>query len=414
MKILVINAGSSSLKYRLFDMENNAVLCAGYVERIGEAVGQLVYTIRPGQPGEERFRIEETFPTHKEALAEVVRYITDPRIGVIRDAGEIDAIGHRVVQGGELFKEPVRITDAVKEGIRSLIPLAPLHNPGHLTGIETAQELFPHAPGVAVFDTEFHQTMPPKAFMYALPYEMYERYHVRRYGFHGTSHRYVTRRVAAFLDKPADRLNFISCHLGNGSSITAVRDGKSVDTSMGMTPLAGLVMGTRCGDIDPAILEYLVVNTGLTAKEIDTILNKESGLLGICGTNDLRDILALREQRDPRATLAYEMLVYSIKKYIGAYFAVLGRLNGLIFTAGMGENSADLREDVCRGLEHMGIALDDTANRGTVSEVTVISRADSPVPIFVVHTNEELEIALATKEVLSGKSGEKASERTRE
>lgn len=403
MKILVINAGSSSLKYRLFDMDKQIVLCAGMVERIGEAMGLLVHKIRPDRSGEERFRVEETFPTHKEALAEAVNFITDERIGVIREASEIAAIGHRVVQGGELFKVPCLVTEEVKAGIRSLIPLAPLHNAGHLIGIETAQDLFPNAPSIVVFDTEFHQTMPPKAFMYGLPYYMYEQLFVRRYGFHGTSHKYVTRRAAEFLERPIEELNFISCHLGSGSSITAVRNGKSVDTSMGMTPLAGLIMGTRCGDIDPAIMEYLVANTGMTAKEVDKILNKESGLKGICGTNDVRDILEMREQHNPLGELAFDMLVYSIKKYIGAYYAILERVDGLIFTAGIGENCAVLRAEVCQGLEHMGMILDPEANAGWGNDVRLISSVNSSVPVFVVHTNEELEIALATERVLSAK-----------
>ncbi len=405
MKILVINAGSSSLKYRLFDMDRQTVLCAGIVERIGEAMGQLVHKIRPDQSGEERFRVDETFPTHKEALAEAVNFITDERIGVIRDAGEIAAIGHRVVQGGELFKAPCLVTEQVKEGIHSLIPLAPLHNPGHLIGIETAQSLFPHAPSIAVFDTEFHQTMPPKAFMYGLPHYMYEQLSVRRYGFHGTSHRYVVKRAAGFLQRPLEELNFISCHLGSGSSIAAVRNGKSVDTSMGMTPLAGLLMGTRCGDIDPAIIEYLMANTGMTAKEVDKILNKDSGLKGICGTNDVRDILEMRERHNPMGILAFDMLVYSVKKYIGAYYAILGGVDGLIFTAGIGENCPILRAEVCRGFEHMGILLDFEANERWGEDVRLISREDSPVPVFVVHTNEELEIALATEQVLLAQSG---------
>ena len=403
MKILVINAGSSSLKYRLFDMDKQTVLCAGLVERIGEAMGLLVHKIRPDKSGEERFRVEETFPTHKEALAEAVNFITDESIGVIRDAKEITAIGHRVVQGGEVFKRPCIVTEQVKEAIRSLIPLAPLHNTVHLIGIETAQVLFPHAPSIVVFDTEYHQTMPPKAFMYGIPYYMYEQLSVRRYGFHGTSHKYVVERTAEFLRRPVDELNFISCHLGSGSSITAVRKGKSVDTSMGMTPLAGLIMGTRCGDIDPAIVEYLVENTGMTAKEVDKILYKESGLKGICGTNDVRDILEMRDQHNPLGTLAFDMLVYAIKKYIGAYYAILGKVDGLIFTAGIGENCSVLRAEVCEGLEHMGFVLDSKANTGWGGDVRVISHEQSPIPIFVVHTNEELEIALATERVLRGK-----------
>ncbi len=400
MNVLVINCGSSSFKYQLMDMTNKRALCSGLVERIGEKSGALTHKIWPGTDKEAKFSLEQPFPDHTSGMHAVVRLLTDKDKGVIRNLEEIGAVGHRVVLGGELLQQACIVGEAEKKAIMELAPLAPLHNPANLQGIDVAQKLFAHAPSVAVFDTEFHATMEPKAFTYALPYELYEKLRIRCYGFHGTSHRYVSREAAKFLSKKPEETKLITCHLGNGCSMAAVKNGKCIDTSMGMTPLSGLVMGTRSGDVDPALYLYLADSRGLSVKEIDTLLNKQSGLKGLCGFNDMRDIHAAREKGDKKAQLAFDVFCYRIKKYLGAYYAVLGGLDALVFTAGIGENDDHVRAEVCKGLEHMGIALDAAANNQRKGVARSISPAGTKVPVLVIPTNEELEIAQATLGVL--------------
>ena len=401
MKVLVINCGSSSFKYQLIDMATEAALCSGLVERIGESMGNLVYKAAPGTDHEKKVAKEQPFPNHTVGMQAVMALLVDPQVGVIKSLDEINAVGHRVVQGAEKFQAACVVTDAVKAGIEEVAPLAPLHNPAHLQGIEVAQQLLPHAPSVVVFDTEFHATMPPKAFLYAVPYELYKENSVRRYGFHGTSHRFVAEAAAKFLNKPFDSFNVVTCHLGNGCSLAAVENGKCVDTSMGMTPLAGVMMGTRSGDIDPAILGYLAKHKNMTSAQLDDMLNKKSGLKGICGMNDMRDIHTARENGDEKAQLAFEMFCYSIRKCIGAYFAVLGRVDALVFTAGIGENDDLLREEVCKYLSSFGISILPEVNHKRSGDVRSLSPKGASVPVLVVPTNEELAIARATQEVLS-------------
>jgi acetate kinase len=318
--------------------------------------------------------------------------------GALRDSGELYGIGHRVVHGGETFQEPALIDAKVIDTIRQLVPLAPLHNPANLTGIEVALQFAPNVPQIAVFDTAFHQSIPPQAFRYALPNDLYQNHQVRRYGFHGTSHCYVAKQAARYLERALDSLNLISLHLGNGASVTAIAKGKSVDTSMGMTPLEGLIMGTRSGDLDPAIIFYLGRTTGFSPDEIETLLSKDSGLKGICGVNDMREIAQLAEKGDAPARLAIEMYCYRIKKYIGAYYTVLGQVDALVFTAGIGENAADIRLRACAGLSGLGIEVDEDKNRLRTSEVREIQRTKSSVRILVIPTDEELEIAEQTVE----------------
>lgn len=400
MKILVINCGSSSFKYQLINMDDGQSLCSGLVERIGDAVGALTHKKAPGTPQEQKFRSEEPFTDHTAGMTAVMALLTDPEKGVIKDLKEIAAVGHRVVQGGELYPSSCRVTPDVKKGIADLAPLAPLHNPANLQGIEVAEKLLPHAPSVAVFDTEFHATMPAKAFMYPLPYELYEKQRVRRYGMHGTSHKYVAHKAAEFLSRKNEGFNVITCHLGNGCSITAVKDGKCIDTSMGLTPLAGVMMGTRSGDIDPAIHAFLGRHTGMGLEDIDAMLNRKSGLKGICGVNDMRDIHAAREKGDAKAQLAFEMFCHTIRRFIGSYMVALGRVDALVFTAGIGENDEHVRAEVCAGLEDLGIVLDAAANNMRSGEPRSISPAGTKTPILVVPTNEELAIAQATLAVL--------------
>ncbi len=400
MKVLVINAGSSSCKYQLFEMDNETVLCSGLVERIGEAQGKLTHKIAPDSDKEEKIIFEQPFPNHTEAMNKVVAVLTDAAKGVVKDKKEIGAIGHRVVHGGEQITAPVRIDAHVKQIIKDNFALGPLHNPANLTGIEVAETLFPGVPNVGVFDTEFSASMEAPAFMYALPYELYEDLKVRRYGFHGTSHKYIAAKVAEYLGKPASEVNNITCHLGNGSSMTAVRGGKCIDTSMGLSPLEGLIMGTRCGDMDPAIVPFVMEKRGLTAKEMDALMNKKSGLLGICGTNDMRDVHANREKGDAKAQLAFDMLCHRLKKYIGAYMAELGRVDALVFTAGIGENDDLVREAACSGLEAFGIKFNPAANAGRKPGIREISAPDSKVKVLVIPTNEELQIARTTLDVL--------------
>jgi acetate kinase len=352
MNVLVINSGSSSIKYQLLDMANGSVLATGLVERIGEGTGRIKHKNAPDSAHETESVRELPIPDHKTGMQLAAELLTEPGKGVVKNTSDIDAVGHRIVHGGEYFSEPALVDDSVVEKIREVSPLAPLHNPGHIVGIEESRKLFPGIPQVVVFDTAFHQTMPSEAYIYALPYEYYSELKVRRYGFHGTSHRFVAKETAKLLGKPLSECNIITLHLGNGCSMAAVRGGKCVDTSMGLTPLAGLMMGTRCGDIDPAILAYLASQKGLSINEMDQVMNKQSGLKGVCGSNDMRDVHAMREKGDARAQLAFDMFCYRIKHYIGAYYAVLGRVDALAFTAGIGENDEHVRAK-CLSLIHI-------------------------------------------------------------
>ena len=403
MNILVINSGSSSIKYQLFNGRSLAPLASGLVEKIGEPSSRVKHTAFR-KSGTTRRTLEEIeIPDHRHGLSLMIELLLDDEIGVIESPQEIAAIGHRVVHGGEHFSQPTVIDEAVKEAITRLIPLAPLHNPANLTGIQVAQELFPAAIQVAVFDTAFHQTMPARAYRYAVPNRLYKEHGVRVYGFHGTSHFYVTKQAIDYLGLPPAETRLITAHLGNGCSITAVKGGRSIDTSMGFSPLAGLIMGTRSGDLDPALPFFLGTALGMSFDEIDRLLNKQSGMLGLTGQNDLREIEARRLNGDAEARLALEMYAYRIKKYVGAYMAALGRLDTLVFTGGVGENSDTVRRLVCQGLDHWGIVLDPEKNKqGQTAAVTEIQAADRAVKILIIPTNEELEIANQTKEVLEG------------
>jgi len=400
MNVLVINSGSSSIKYQLLDMNTERVMCSGAVERIGEAQGVLTHKIAPGSEGEDKITLNQPIADHEEGMHLIIGLITDAERGVVKSLDEIEAIGHRIVQGGDLFDRSCLVDDAVVDGLTKLIPLGPVHNPGHLAGIRVSRHLFPKVPQVTVFDTVFHQTMPPRAYMYALPYELYEELKVRRYGFHGTSHAYVSKEAARFLGKPAAEVNLITVHLGNGSSMCAVQNGKSVDTSMGLTPLEGLIMGTRCGDADLAIYPLIGAAKGMSIEEINDLTNKQSGFKGICGKNDMRDIHAAVAQGDSRAKLALDMFGYRNRKYIGSYLAVLGRVDAIVFTAGIGENDPVARELSTRGLEHLGIKLDHDRNLAPARGARDIASADSKVRVLVIPTNEELEIARQTVGVL--------------
>ena len=394
MNVLVINAGSSSLKYQLLNPATGELLAKGLCERIG-IDGRFTY--KPQLEGKEAVKeAEVAMPTHSEAIKTVLDALVDAKNGVIASMKEIDAVGHRVVHGGEKFAASVIITDEVMKTIEECNPLAPLHNPANIIGIKACQELMPGVPMVAVFDTAFHQTMPPVAYTYALPYEYYEKDKVRRYGFHGTSHKYVSQRAADMLGKPASELKLISCHLGNGSSVTAIDGGKSVDTSMGFTPLAGLPMGTRSGDLDAGILEYLMNKYNMNITEMLTILNKKSGVQGVSGvSSDFRDLEEGAEKGNERCALAREKFAYEVKKLIGAYAAVMGGVDAIIFTAGVGENSASQRMAIASGLEFMGVKMDEDANK-VRGEERVISAVDSKVKVLLIPTNEELMIAMDT------------------
>ncbi len=402
MKFFVINSGSSSIKYQVIDMKTETVLATGLVERIGEDTGRLKNTFLPGSATARESVIEQPIPDHYSGMMLVINLLTDKEQGVIKDASEITAIGHRVVHGGEDFRESTRLSPKVIEAIQRNVPLAPLHNPANLDGIKVAMELFPNVFQVAVFDTAFHQTMPVHAYMYALPYKLYEQDRIRRYGFHGTSHRFVAGECARLLNKPLSETNLVTVHLGNGCSITAIENGKSVDTSLGMTPLEGLVMGTRCGDLDPAIHLFLKQNKGMDLEAIDAMLNKESGLKGLCGMNDMRDIHKAIEEGDTKAAMALNVATYRNRKYIGAYMAVLGRVDGIVFTAGIGENDDIVRADSLKGLEAFGVRLDAKKNSERSKEPRCISTPDSSVKIFVIPTNEELAIAREVANVLRG------------
>ncbi len=397
MKILVVNSGSSSCKYQLIEMDNKEVLCSGLAERIGLDMGRLSHKIAPDTDKEEKIVKEQPFPSHREAMELVISLLTDPEKGVIRDKSEIAAIGHRVLHGGELITQPVIVDEKVKDAVRDCIPLGPLHNPANLMGIEVCENLFAGTPNVAVFDTEFGMSMPDESYMYALPYEYYEEMRIRRYGFHGTSHKYIAGRTAEFLGKPLNELNSITMHLGNGSSMTCVRNGRCLDTSMGLTPLEGLIMGTRCGTIDPAIVPFIMKAKGLSPDEADTLMNKKSGLMGLCGYSDMRDLHAAADKGDKKADLAFRMLVHSIRKILGAYFFLLdGKVDAVTFTAGIGENDPLIREAVVRDLESVGLRLDPAANKIRSGSPRAISTPDSKVKILVIPTNEELHIAMET------------------
>ena len=398
MNVLVINAGSSSLKYQLLNPDTQEILAKGLCERIG-IDGKFTY--KP--TGKTAVKAADvTMPTHSEAIQTVLDALVDKDNGVIASMKEIDAVGHRVVHGGEKFAKSVRITDEVMATIEECNPLAPLHNPANIIGIRACQQLMPGTPMVAVFDTAFHQTMPPVAYTYALPYEYYEQDKVRRYGFHGTSHKYVSQRAAAMLGKPIEELKLISCHLGNGSSITAIDGGKSVDTSMGFTPLAGLPMGTRAGDLDAGILQYLMNKHGMNIDEMLNVLNKKSGVEGISAiSSDFRDLENAEAEGNQRAELALRVFDYSVKKYIGAYAAAMGGVDAVIFTAGVGENGPETRESACAGLEFLGIKIDPEKDKVRGKEMDV-SADDAKVRVLVIPTNEELMIAMDTAAIVKG------------
>ncbi len=396
MKIFVINAGSSSLKYQLIDMDTQALLCKGLCERIG-IDGKLTHKCDKGT-------LEKDVPmkSHSEAIAAVLEALTDAQYGCIESLDEISAVGHRIVHGGELFKKSTLITEEVAAKLETLIPLGPLHMPANIMGVKACSEVMPSVPQVAVFDTSFHQTMPEEAYLYGLPYEYYEKYAIRRYGFHGTSHRYVTKRTAEILGKPENEVNIITCHLGNGSSLACIKGGKVVDTTMGLTPLEGMMMGTRCGNIDPAIVCFLGENENLTYAQLDNIMNKKSGLLGVSGiSSDFRDVEAAAKEGNHRAEIALEMFKYQVKKLIGGYIAVLGgNVDAIVFTAGVGENSGIVRKGIVEGLENMGICV-DPASESIRGKEALISTPESKIKLYIVPTNEELMIARDTEEIVN-------------
>ena len=405
MKILVVNAGSSSLKYQLIDMDGEKELAKGLVERIGIEGSKLKHSA-----GDKKTEIVQAIPDHEAAAQLMLKILQDPEFGVIKSTDEIGAVGHRVLHGGSAFTASVIVNDAAKQAIRDCFPLGPLHNPANLMGIEACEKVMKGTPQVAVFDTAFHQTMPPKAYMYGVPKMYEEKLHVRRYGFHGTSHRYVSRRVCEFLGISPIGKKIIICHLGNGSSLSAVMDGKCQDTSMGLTPLEGLLMGTRCGSCDPAVVQFIANNPlnddgtpvghPISVDEVLTIMNKKSGLLGISGkSSDCRDIDDLASKGDPNAKLAQDMLIYGIKKYIGSYAAAMGGVDIIVFTAGIGENNADLRAQVIDGLEFMGAKIDPEKNK--TRKEAVISADDSKVTVCVIPTNEEIMIARDTLDLVT-------------
>lgn len=401
MKILVINSGSSSIKFQLLDMDRESVLASGLVERIGEPQGLIKCTLQPGTDRELVVNKSEWIADHTSGMRLAVDILTDTEQGVIADKADVAAVGHRVVHGGEDFHQPTIITAEVLAAIEKNIPLAPLHNPANMDGIRVARELFAGVVQVAIFDTAFHQTIPPHAYHYALPYDLYEKQRIRRYGFHGTSHKFVAGECAKVMGRPLEELNLITIHLGNGCSMTAVENGKSVDTTLGLTPLEGLVMGTRSGDVDPAIHAFLARNCRMDIDGIDNLLNKDSGLKGLCGMNDMRDIHAAIAAGNLRAKLALQVQTYRNKKYVGAYMAVLGRVDAIVFTAGIGENDPVVRALSLAGLEPFGILIDDKANNQRIKKPTLLSSAESRVQVWTIPTNEELAIARETKAVLS-------------
>ena len=392
MKIFVVNCGSSSIKYQLIDMKDESVIAKGLVERIGIEGSVLTHT----PAGKDKVRLESAIPDHVDGIKKVLAALVDPNHGVIKSMDEIDAVGHRVVHGGEIFNESVVITDEVLKQIEDLSDMAPLHQPANVAGIRACQKLMPNTPQVAVFDTAFHQTMPPVAYMFGVKYEEYKDYGIRKYGFHGTSHKYVSGVAAKMLGKDIKDTKIITCHLGNGSSITAIDGGKSVDTSMGFTPLDGVLMGTRTGSIDPAVVPVLMQKKGLDAAGVDKYMNKECGVLGVSGvSSDFRDLEDAAAKGNERAKLALDMFCYQVKRYIGAYAAAMGGVDAIVFTAGVGENDIHTRQQVCSGLEFLGVKLD--ADRNNVrGKTTEISAADSKVKVFLIPTNEELAIAQDT------------------
>ncbi|EJW18198.1 acetate kinase [Paenibacillus alvei] len=393
MKILVINAGSSSLKYQLYDMKDESVLAAGRVERIGMDSSILIH--EPHHT-DEITEVSEILD-HTIAIRKVLDKLTDAKVGVVKTISEIEAVGHRVVHGGESFSNSVLVDSEVKAEIRRLFDLAPLHNPAHMMGIKAVETNLPDVPQAVVFDTAFHQTMPQKAYMYAIPKVLYKKHKVRRYGFHGTSHNYVSQRAAEVVGRPIEDLKIITCHIGNGGSLTAVEGGKSIDTSMGMTPLEGLMMGTRSGDLDPAVVPFTMMKEDLTVNEVNSMLNKHSGLLAISGlSSDMREITDAMAEGEPNATLAFDMYVYRLRKYIGAYAAAMDGVDVIVFTAGVGENSIVIREATCEKLTFLGVEIDPELNKIRSKEPRLISTPNSKVKVLVVPTNEELMIARDT------------------
>ena len=397
MKILVLNCGSSSIKYALYNMDDRSVMTSGGAERVGLDNAFVKVKLANG----EKKQIMHDIPEHTEGVKFIFSLLTDPEIGVIKDLKEIDAVGHRMVHGGEKFNKSVVLTDEVLKVFEECSDLAPLHNPANLKGVNAVSELMPGLPQVGVFDTAFHQTMPAKAYMYAIPYELYDKYAIRRYGFHGTSHRYVSKRVCEFLGVKPEEKRVITCHIGNGGSVAAVENGKCIDTTMGLTPLEGVMMGTRSGDIDGGAVSFIQKKLGLDADGISNLLNKKSGLFGITGiSSDMREIDAAAKNGDEKARLALDMYFYRIKKYVGAYAAAMGGTDIIVFTAGVGENQANMREEVCRDMEWMGVKLDNEKNATVHGEETIISAPDSKVTVVVVPTDEELMIATDTLELL--------------
>jgi acetate kinase len=401
MDILALNCGSSSVKYQLFDWDRKEVIAKGMVERVIIGDSFILHEV----PGRETYREESECPDHQVAIHLIIKILTSKDHGVLSDINNISAVGHRVVHGGEKFTCSVLINEQVLEAVKEVQHLAPLHNPPNIAGIEAAQALLPQVPHVAIFDTAFHQTMPEHAYLYPLPYDWYENFGVRRYGFHGTSHLYVSKRAAVLLGKPASECNIVTMHIGNGVSHAAIKNGISVDTSMGLTPLEGAVMGTRCGDIDPAIPAFMMQKENLSAKEIDSILNKKSGVLGITGRfTDRRDVIEHAEQGDRLCQLALDIEAYRLKKYIGSYMAAVGRLDAVVFTAGVGEMGWPIRERAIEGLEQLGIHLDKARNKGAMTRKreTLITTDDSPIKVYVIPTDEELVFTEDVVAILNG------------
>jgi len=397
MKILVLNCGSSSIKYQFVETKNKELLAKGQVERIG--MSSAILTHQP--QGKDKIKIVGEILDHSIAIEYVIAVLLSPNHGVIKDKSEIEAVGHRVIHGGETFSGSVLITDAVMKALKDNIELAPLHNPPSIKGIEAAKAHLPNAPQCGIFDTSFHAKMPAHAYLYGIPLELYKRYKIRRYGFHGTSHRYVSERAAALLNKPIEKLKIITCHLGNGSSIAAVDGGRSVDTSMGFTPLEGLVMGTRCGDMDPSVILYIMAKEGLTMAEANTLLNKHSGLIGLSGiSSDMRELEEAYLAGDKKAADAFNTFAYRIKKYVGSYIAALGGLDALVFTGGIGENSELVRQYVCDNMKFLGIEINKELNHSRPQGEVDLSTPDSKVKVLKIPTNEELVIALDTEEIV--------------
>ena len=396
MKILVLNCGSSSIKYKLYDMADESVLAQGGAERIGLDEAFVKVTMKDGS----KEKIMHDMPDHKEGVKFVLSLLVDPKYGCLKSLDEIDAVGHRIVQGGDLFEKSCIVTPEVEKGIESLIDLAPVHNKGHLAGLRAVDALMPGTPQVTVFDNAFHSTMPPYAYLYAVPYEFYTKWHVRRYGFHGTSHRYVSQRVCEFLGVDIKTQKIITCHIGNGASVAAVKYGKVIDTSMGLTPLAGLMMGSRSGDIDPSAVTYLMQKTGVGPQEMADFLNKQSGVLGITGiSSDMREIENADNEGNERAHLALQMYNYRIKKYIGAYAAAMNGVDIIVWTAGVGENQEGVRWDACSGLEYLGVKMDKERNH-VRSKEQILSADDSKVKVVMIPTDEEIVIARDTRDLV--------------